>query len=240
MRRLNIVVRCIDNIFELFPPNNDSQLSADQRNDLCINLHSFFINIAGILDNIAWVIAFEHGLYIDTKGNRKMNRGEIGLFGKSKLRKHIPYGLKKYLDQKEIKEWYTNYSKNFRDALAHRIPLYVPPAVLSEGEAREYQALDEQFQTLDLSTSEGIEEWGKILDAQKGLGIAQPFFTHSTHIDEGGSTVYLHPQVLSDFETIKALIEMLIDCEITRPQPNTDEGLSGSINDNFTNPQQPE
>jgi len=134
MRRLATVTRCTENIFSLYPISKASKLSKEARNDLAINLHAFFINISGILDNIAWIVAFEHGIYIDNN-NRQVNRGDVCLLGKKRFKRYIPAKLKSYLNQQHIKDWYNQYSKNFRDALAHRIPLYIPPAILTPDEA---------------------------------------------------------------------------------------------------------
>jgi hypothetical protein len=44
-----------------------------------------------------------------------------------------------------MQTWYTEYSKNYRDALAHRIPLYVPPSALNKEEQEEYMLLEKQL-----------------------------------------------------------------------------------------------
>ena len=47
-----------------------------------------------------------------------------------------------YLNSEPIINWYSDYSKNYRDALAHRIPLYVPPSVLNKDDEKEYFELE--------------------------------------------------------------------------------------------------
>ncbi len=43
-----------------------------------------------------------------------------------------------YLESSRIKSWHDDHLREFRDALAHRIPLYIPPYLqdLSTGETR--------------------------------------------------------------------------------------------------------
>lgn len=218
MRRISIITRCIENIFVIYPPDRTNKLTKEERNDVCVNLHSFFINIAGILDNIAWVIAFEVGAYID-QSNRKVHRNDVNLFGK-RFKRYVPAKIKAFLKQQTITDWYLKYSKNYRDALAHRIPLYVPPAILNAKEAEEYKRLEESIASLNLASIEGQEKWTEIMGRQRALGTAQPLFTHSVHPDEEGGAVYLHPQILADFETIKSIVEVLTALDIANLEGN--------------------
>src|SRR5262245_9563521 len=50
-RRLGSALRCLRNVFDLFPPDTDVRLSSDALGDLDINLHAFQINVAGFGDN---------------------------------------------------------------------------------------------------------------------------------------------------------------------------------------------
>jgi hypothetical protein len=56
IRRLFILSRTFDRIFELYPPDRSSPLGNDDRTDLEINLHAFMIHIHGITDNLALVV----------------------------------------------------------------------------------------------------------------------------------------------------------------------------------------
>ena len=49
-----------------------------------------------------------------------------------------------YLRRNTITQWYNEYAKNYRDALAHRIPPYVPPAALNDEQARRYKLLEDE------------------------------------------------------------------------------------------------
>jgi hypothetical protein len=95
--------------------------------------------------------------------------------------------------------WHGEYLKSFRDALAHRIAPYIPPATYSEGDQAEYIALEQQWlesmKMCDWDRAEGISR------RQVNLGAPCFAFVHSFDPAEGGRIVYLHPQVMADAKT---------------------------------------
>ena len=201
-RRLGILVRCIDNIFRIYPVERTKKLLPDELTDLTINLHAFFVNTSGIFDNLGWVFVCEHNLSGKRKDG-KLERKDIGLFNK-KTQLHLTKNLREYLQSTDLQTWYANYSKNYRDALAHRIPLYVPPAILNENEGEKYKKLQDKLQTLGLYSPEGLKHYGDILDQQTQLGEISPFFAHLP--TAGGTPVFFHAQVIVDYKTIEELV----------------------------------
>ena len=195
-RRLKTLIHCIKNIFSLFPPDIDERIDSEDLKNVEINLHAFFINISGILDNLAWVYACEKNL--------QLNRFEIGLFKESTLQ-HFPEQLKNHLTGERIKVWHEEYTKNYRDALAHRIPLYVPPFTLNDEEAEEYKELEQQKSSISLSDDLDIEQYQHLSEQQDHLGSNCYLFAQS--LEENGRPVYFHAQVLADFATVEAIIE---------------------------------
>ena len=67
MRRLGTITACISNIFEEFPATQEKLLSEQALKNVSINLHAFFVNIAGLMDNLAWVVAQEGSLIAEGK-----------------------------------------------------------------------------------------------------------------------------------------------------------------------------
>jgi hypothetical protein len=104
-------------------------------------------------------------------------------------------------------DWYKKYAKNYRDALAHRIPAYVLPAALNDEESLQYSLIEKE---LEASFANGdydkIEELQK---AQASLGRSNPLFVHS--FSEQAVPMYLNPQLLADFSTIEELINVAIE-----------------------------
>lgn len=204
-RRLNILTRCIHNIFKIFPVEKTDLLPRDDLTDLDINLHAFFINISGILDNLGWVFVYENDLFGSRKEG-KIPKREVGLFNK-KTQIHLKPELNNYLKSEIIETWYTEYSKNYRDALAHRIPLYVPPSALNKEQQEEYMLLKKQL--WDFNSSEAISQHDEIRDKLSKLGQACPCFAYS--LNEENDPMFLHAQVLVDFVTIKEIIDKFCD-----------------------------
>jgi hypothetical protein len=124
-RRVWVLKRCIENVFMFFPLETKLPLQRDALSDVQINLHAFVMNLNGIYDNWAWAYVLRHNLEEKIGGRRK-----VGLFMAS-TGKHLPEVLAAYLTDTETIKWYEKYVKPFRDALAHRIPLYIPPAELT-------------------------------------------------------------------------------------------------------------
>jgi len=121
-RRLKTTDRCLVNIFTIYPPARTTILSSAELNDVMINLQAFIMNVYGLTDNVAWVYILEQRRQDTIKGGRKA----IGLFDK-RTQEHLSERMRDYLTAESMQSWFGDYSKNFRDALAHRIPPYVPP-----------------------------------------------------------------------------------------------------------------
>ena len=204
-RRLNILTKCLQNIFRIFPVEKTDLLPRDDLTDLDINLHAFFVNISGIFDNLGWVFVYENDLFGNPKEG-KINRHGVGLFNE-KTQTHLMPELNTYLNSDRMQTWYTEYSKNFRDALAHRIPLYVPPSALNKEDKDKYMLLEKQL--ADFSSLETISQQVQVLEKQSQLGRACPLFTHS--LNEESNHIFLHAQVIADFKTVDEIINKFCD-----------------------------
>jgi hypothetical protein len=204
-RRLFVIYRCLENIFALFPPNRAERLADEARMDLEINLHAFLINIYGIIENLGMALALENGL-LENGRSEKESKNEIGLFKKD-FRKKLSTGLRKYLLKSKVGDWYNAYAKNFRDALAHRIPPYVPPSGLNKDDQIRFQELNEKLATL--SKQGYSEQYSAIMEELVNLGKASPFYVHS--FTERSKLVYIHPQIIADFMTLEEIIEKVLE-----------------------------
>jgi len=213
-RRLSIIYRCVINIFRLFPPEQEKPLSDYDRIDVQINHHSFLINVYGVIENLALSAAHE----VQAIGKRKDGKipaKQINLFDEE-FRSLLSAPLQAYLKKAQIDHWYREYAKNYRDALAHRIPPYVPPSALNSEEQDAYHELDHE---IDCARAAG--DFAKVEDLQEKqarVGSANPLFVHS--FSENAKPMYLHAQVLADFATIEQLIEIYIGIENRKAVPN--------------------
>jgi len=205
-RRLGIMRRCIDRVFEICPPGRVEKLGADERIDIEIALHAFVINVHGLLDNLAWVLASE----ANPGGVR--DRRTVGLFRKE-LEPLLPPRALEYLRQAKIVDWHRKYAQSYRDALAHRIPLYVPPAALAPAEAQAYQELEARIaDKLNRGDLEGVDG---LLEAQRKIGSLFPVFAHALSGDDASPPAYFHPQLIADSRTVIEIVRAVSPVELS-------------------------
>jgi hypothetical protein len=199
-RRLKVLTRCIENVFELFPPARLEKLTKVALTDVEINLHAFVTNMAGLFDNLAWAFALEHQLVGPPKSG-KLTRTQVDLF-KIEMQNHLPQAFTGYLQSEAIVTWHTTYSKNYRDALAHRIPLYVSRNLLDEDARKRFFELQAEMDSLDFRAQ--FLRYGQLLDEQERLGVASHYAVHS--FDEV-RPIRFHAQTIIDFMTIDEIVE---------------------------------
>ena len=202
LRRLKTIERCVENIYSIFPIRRKELLSNNELSDVVINLHAFFINIFGLLDNMAWVVAHENQL------GEKIRRTSVSLYSK-KIQDILDNKFKGYLNSPRMKKWHDNYLKNYRDALSHRIPLYVPPKFLSSEQIKQEQTIEKQIR--EAKVNHEYDEGINLLEKLDGIGSPAPAFTHSFSEPEQ-KLVVLHAQVITDFGTIEEVVEKF--CEM--------------------------
>ncbi len=189
-RRLNVIKKSIGNIFEWFPPETDRPLELETLADVQINLHAFMINLYGIFDNWAWAFVYKHNLENHTGGRRG-----VGLFNRN-TSKYLPKSLRDYLSTETIINWHESYLKSYRDSLAHRIPLYIPPAEYTDEDADRYQELDKEI----VNTIKAMEfdKLDRLYEEQRSIGRPSFRFLHAYKESEPPRPMLLHPQILSD------------------------------------------
>lgn len=117
LRRIATLRRCIHNIFNICPISKSEKPTDDELKDLAINLQSFIANCFGCMDNLAWIWVFETAFDYEGKDTK------VSFFTNKKIRQKLSPEFLKYLNT--LNDWRDNL-KEFRDALAHKIPLYVP------------------------------------------------------------------------------------------------------------------
>ena len=193
-RRVGVIRRSIENVFALFPPNTERPLSRDHLSDVQINLHAFVMNLYGIYDNWAWAYVLRHNLE-GVIGDRR----RVGLFNAA-TRNHLPLPLQAYLTTNTTTEWHEKYAKSYRDALAHRIPPYIPPAEFTPEEGTRYNELEnEKVECIWKLQWERLDEvWAE----QAALGRPSFTFIHAFTEDEPPRPIILHPQMLSDGKAV--------------------------------------
>jgi hypothetical protein len=202
-RRLKTLVRCIENTFKILPPDQVGLPTSEELSDVNINLQAFIFNVFGCVDNLAWIWVSEKGITKDD--GSPIPNGWVGLRKKNEfVRKSFSPEFQGYLIG--LDEWFDHLS-DFRHAVAHRIPLYVPPYVITPDKEAAYRDLE--IRKADALNRGALEDYDCLSADQDALGAFKPVMTHS--FEEGARPVVFHSQLLADFNTIDELGWKLIE-----------------------------
>jgi hypothetical protein len=147
------------------------------------------------MDNLAWIWVQEKRL---TKANgQPLPDSYVGLrVGNALVRQSFSQDFHSYL--RTLDAWF-EMQEDFRHALAHRIPLYIPPYIVPTEQAEKYNQLEEA-----MAAAFGVldpEQYEALKAEQKALVVFRPWMTHS--FSEEAKHVVIHFQVLQDFLTVE-------------------------------------
>lgn len=204
VRRIQTMAQCLKGVYNLVPLDaaNPPRENID---DAAIFLQSFIINTYGAVDNLARIWVWETDL-------KKPNGGVlpqkwIGLSsGCEVVRASLSPPFREYLVATDA--WF-DYLENYRHALAHRIPLYIPPKRLDEAATARYRELEDRQQAA--LQEDDYDKFGELLDEQRGLGVFEPLMMHSYGpADEDGRPVPFHPQMICDIATVVEMAEKMM------------------------------
>jgi hypothetical protein len=207
-RRVQTVARCIENVFRIVPPGAVRIPSKTRLNDAQINIQAAMANVYGCVDNLAWIWVHERGLA------RSMDRRQVGLRKHhTKVRDTLSPELQAYLDT--LDGWF-DYLVDYRDAVAHRVPLYIPPGGVRPKDRD--KAVDlERRKTAALNALNGYE-YGRLDAEQLKLFVFQPLICHS--FTEMPAPFAFHPQLIADFLTVEELgLKLLAELKAAGPSP---------------------
>lgn len=197
-RRMMMLVRCIDRVFRLIPPH---QLpDEDNVIDATVNIQAFVFNAFGALDNLAWIWVSER--HITSAKGAALSAGQIGLGKGCKLvRGSFSQAMQDYLV--DLEPWF-EHIEDFRHALAHRIPLYVPPFVVPDAQQAAYDDVDvRKWATRD------VAEYERLKAEQLALVEFRPIMTHKLY--DKKPPVVFHIQLLNDFATVEEIGRKMLE-----------------------------
>jgi hypothetical protein len=212
IRRMDTMLRAIEYVYDVLPPEKEDIPETEETVSATILIQSFVINVHGCLDNLAWIWVYETNQ--KDKWGGDLDRRMVGLSeGYWYLRKSFSKPFRKYL--KSRKGWFRHVAE-FRDSLAHRIPLYVVPFILSEGNTKEYNRLENEAFAAGLKGD--YNEYDQFKTQQQKLGAYRPWMTHSP--TEGAPAAVFHQQLLQDFLTIhECAVKMLEEIALFENRP---------------------
>jgi hypothetical protein len=204
IRRLDTMICAIDLVFDILPPEKEDIPSTDDTVPATMLIQSFVINVQGCLDNLAWIWVFETGL--KDRDGKELQRRAVGLGddGYWIVRKSFSKPFQKYL--KLRKKWFKHVAE-FRDSLAHRIPLYIMPFILSETNSKKYYRLEKE--AFEAGLKGAYQAYDKLKAQQQKLGAYRPWMTHSPA--EKAPAAVFHQQLLQDFLTIDECANRILE-----------------------------
>lgn len=120
------------------------------------------------------------------------------------VRNSMPTDLRNYLVG--LDGWFDEL-EGYRHGLAHRVPLYIPPYIVTFANEDRYRIL-EQEKTGALLRGE-IDEHERLSAEQKDLEVFRAWMMHSFH--EEATPLVFHPQLLANFNTIEEMGRKLLE-----------------------------
>lgn len=174
--------------------------------ELSLLLNAYYLNLVGSLDNIAWALTYLHNLLDCIDEDNIEHRKFVNISGNKFLQKLRDKDLKTLADKIEsVNGWYKD-TKRFRDPAAHRIPLYIPSAILSESDIQQHTDLD--IEAAKLIKNGRYNEGANLLYKRENLGIHVPiFFSESPNIKR----YELAKQINKDHQNWLDLVEICLD-----------------------------
>ncbi len=203
LRRVKTLVRCLENVFQILPPDREERPTNDELADVNINLQGFLFNAFGSTDNLAWIWVYEKQL--TEQNGAVLKAPKVGLRpNNSQVLETFSRGFREYL--KGLAPWF-EHLESFRHALAHRIPLYVPPYAIAKEHEGAYRDLENR--KMEAIKNGSYMEYDKLYAEQDALGVFRPEMIHS-YFEQSRSIVF-HPQLLTDFNTIDEISQKFLE-----------------------------
>lgn len=207
-RRLALLYCCLERVFALIPPELERSPERAVRLEATVFIQSFVFNAFGLLDNLAHIWVAER----DVRGEngRPLPSRWIGLRSENlAVRDSLSCDARAELANFDV--WFDNLTA-FRDHLAHRIPLYVIPFIVSPPDAAEHARLSAEL--WEVIRGGDLAQVAQIKERRQRLEHFRPWMQHS--INDRAPPVVFHPQMLADFVTVEKIASLILR-ELDRP-----------------------
>jgi len=197
-RRILVIRTNYISINEIGYPNRSDPLNPEESVVLELHLNSLYFHLSGLLDNLAWAVILESSIFSPFNEHNGKDRRRVGLFKDEFLRKiqNIKSGIL-YQELQSKLDWYRQLA-DLRDPLAHRIPLYVTPAILTERQKEKYRQL--AIRIKECMAKDDFEEVEKAFKQQETLGTYGGLFVN---VENGDWQKYpITSQIEKDLENL--------------------------------------
>jgi hypothetical protein len=202
----------IAEIVAIAHPRRREPLSDTEQVNLTLHLNSFYLHIRGCLDNLAWCLAHELKLFGSQIEEEEEVASKVNLFAGSFLGTLTSAAPGLAASVRRHAEWHRDL-KSIRDPVAHRIPIYAIPAVLTSEEAERYRDIYNRAEEARLVGD--LDRAGQLFNELNGIGDYVPYFAHSPSVTVSLRKVY--PQVADDLWIVLELLEDVVTYLERRP-----------------------
>ena len=139
--------------------------------------------------------------------DRKFTRSRVVL-GKGEKYKYLRGTFSAEFQQHltGLNDWF-DHLEEWRHALAHRIPPYIPPYSIPKDKEALYRQLEDR--KIEPMKCGDFAECKRLKAEQDALATFLPEMRHS--FEEQSGAVSFHPQLLSDFLTIEGLAQRMLE-----------------------------
>ncbi len=195
-RRILVIKENYIFINKIAYPQRSAPLNPEEGVVLNLHLNSLYFHLSGLLDNLAWAVILESSIFSPFNEHNGRDRRRVGLFKDEFLGKiqNVKNGIL-YKELQSKLDWHHQLT-DIRDPLAHRIPLYVTPAILTEEQGEKYRQLINQFH--ECMVREDFNGAEKALDQQQTLGTYGGLFVN---VENGDWQKYpITSQIENDLE----------------------------------------
>ncbi len=200
--RLMGIIYSTCRVFEVLPPEMSEIPTSAQRSEATAHIQAVAFNVYGCFDNLAQIWVSELG--IQKPNGQQLGRNEIGFAKKCKtVRSSLPQTLQSTLC--ELDPW-LKHLEDFRQATAHRIPLYIPPFMVSPTKYPLYKDLNTG--AYEALARHDFVEFETLIEARNALRHFLPMI--ATSINDPTNAMF-HPQLLADFQTVEKWISLILD-----------------------------
>ena len=196
-RRLGSLHLSYSSLITIIPPNRRKPLLESESKYLENNLNLIYIHLRGLLDNFAWIFAY----VTNPEKISNFNKMSIGIFNE----RYQENFLKCPSDAlKEFQAWNDDLSER-RNPVAHRIPLYLVPSILSPNDSESVSLHMKEAHKKALALDfQGFEDsFAKV----RSVGSYSPVFAHNPK----ESLLNIYPTIPNDVGTLLSIQKILFE-----------------------------
>lgn len=161
---------------------HNATLDIDVVATLGLNVNSFYLNLSGALDNLAWSLVHEFSLTANVDENKRQHQ-QLAQLSSDKFVRELSLTRPAIAERVVLsRKWFSDL-KRLRDPAAHRLPLTVVAGVLTADDSRRIKALQEAAN--DALQADDVEEYVRLLNESYTVGTFMPWLVTPAGFGEG-------------------------------------------------------